>query len=152
MQLSVHFSLQRLIYSETALRRGIDNTPPVDLLENLSALAHGLEQVQRLLGHPIEISSGYRCAALNAAVGGAPASAHVQGRAADFVCPPFGTPAQIARAIRDSEIAFDTVILEFGEWVHLAFAPRPRRRVLTIHDAKHGYLEGLREPGGRSIA
>src|SRR3990172_8979611 len=152
MQLSAHFTLERLTHSETALRRGIDNTPPAELLQNLSALALGLEEVQRRLGHPIEISSSYRCAALNAAVGGAPASVHVQGRAADFTCPPFGTPAQIACVIRDSDIPFDSVILEFGDWVHLAFAPSPRRRVLSIYHGGRGYVEGLRNADGHLIA
>jgi len=56
------------------------------------------------LGRTIEISSAYRCPQLNAAVGGAPSSQHVQGLAADFVCPDFGTPLEIALAIGRSDI------------------------------------------------
>ena len=152
MQLSAHFTLERLTHSETALRRGIDNTPPTELLQNLSALALGLEEVQRLLGHPIEISSGYRCPALNAAVGGSTASQHVQGLAADFVCPDFGPPLDVARAIGVSAIAFDQCILEFGNWVHLSFSAQPRIRLLTIYDSNEGYLAGLWDIAGNRVA
>jgi hypothetical protein len=142
-RLSRYYTLARLTRSDTALARGIDNTPPPDALENLRRLARGLDAVRRLLGHPLAITSGYRCPALNAAVGGAPASQHAQGLAADFTCPGFGPPLEVVRAIRDSSIAFDQCIYEFGEWVHLSFSPAPRRRVLTIYASAEGYLEGL---------
>ena len=70
MRLSQNFSLGDLVYSETAEQCGIDNTPPPEIVENLKRLAAGLEAVRSLLGAPLEISSGYRCAALNEAVGG----------------------------------------------------------------------------------
>jgi len=152
MHLSPNFSLSRLVYSETAERSGIDNTPPPEVVENLKRLAAGLEAVQALLGAPLEISSGYRCAALNEAVGGSGASQHLQGLAADFECPAFGTPLEIARAIQSSGLEFDQCILEYGRWVHLSFSDAPRRRLLTIYDEKEGYLAGLRDEQGRLIA
>jgi uncharacterized protein YcbK (DUF882 family) len=142
-RLSSYYTLARLIHSDTARVRGIDNTPPDALLPNLRLLARGLDRVRRLLGHRLDISSGYRCPELNAAVGGVPHSQHAQGLAVDFTCPGFGPPIAVARAIRDSEIAFDQCIYEFSEWVHLSFSPAPRRRVLTIHDSREGYLDGL---------
>ena len=144
-RLSRHLSLARLIHSDTAKARGIDNRPPPELVDNLRRLARGLDRVRSLLGHPLEISSGYRSPELNAAVGGTPGSQHTQGLAADFVCPPFGTPMEVARAIVASDIVFDQCILEFGRWVHLSFSEAPRRRALTIHDSREGYLEGLVE-------
>jgi hypothetical protein len=152
MQLTPNFSLAQLIRSDTAEQRGIDNTPAPHIIENLSKLAMGLEQVCALLGAPIEISSGYRCPELNAAVGGAGTSQHMEGLAADFVCPGFGTPLEIARAIQGSNIAFDQCILEWGEWVHLSFAQVPRCRVLSIYDAEAGYVAGLWDRDGRQIA
>jgi len=143
MQLSRNFSLAQLAYSETAERNGIDNTPPPEIVENLKRLADGLEAVQALLGAPLEISSGYRCAALNEAVGGSSASQHVQGLAADFVCPGFGSPFEVARAVHQSGIRFDQCILEYGRWVHMSFDEAPRGRLLTIYDEKEGYLAGL---------
>jgi hypothetical protein len=142
-RLSRYFTLARLAASDTARARGIDNTPPDALLPNLRLLARGLDRVRLLLGHPLEISSGYRCPELNAAVGGVPHSQHAQGLAVDFTCPGFGPPIAIARAIRDSEIVFDQCICEFSEWIHLSFSTAPRRRVLTIYDAREGYLDGL---------
>jgi hypothetical protein len=151
-RLSRYYTLARLMHSDTAREQGIDNTPAIELLPNLRLLARGLDQVRRLLGHRLEISSGYRCPALNAAVGGAANSQHVQGLAADFTCPGFGPPLAVARAIRDSHIQFDQCILEFDDWVHLSFSPTPRRRVLTIHTAAAGYLEGLYDSERRQVA
>jgi zinc D-Ala-D-Ala carboxypeptidase len=142
-RLSRYLTLARLIHSDTAKARGIDNHPPPELIENLRMLARGLDSVRRLLGHPLEISSGYRSPALNAAVGGTPGSQHTLGLAADFICPRFGEPMTVAHAIVTSEVGFDQCILEFGRWVHLSFSHEPRRRALTIYDSRAGYLEGL---------
>ena len=152
MRLSPHFTLEQLVASETAARCGIANQPPADVVDNLRELAAQLERVQALLGHPLDISSGYRCPALNEAVGGSPTSQHCQGRAVDFECPAFGAPADIARAIAASDIAFDTVILEYGRWVHLSFAPAPRRRLLSIYEDGQGYRDGLWTADGKAFA
>jgi hypothetical protein len=152
MQLSPNFSLGELVYSETAEQNGIDNTPPAEIVENLKRLAAGLEAVRTLLGAPLEISSGYRCPALNEAVGGSAASQHVQGLAADFACAAFGSPLEVARAIQRSGIEFDQCILEYGRWVHLSFSDAPRGRLLTIYDETEGYLAGLWDEDGRQIA
>ena len=152
MQLSPSFSLEQLTYSETAEKGGIDNTPPPEMIENLKQLARGLEALQALLGAPLEISSGYRCAALNEAVGGSSASQHMQGLAADIACPGFGPPLALARAIQQSGVGFDQCILEYGQWVHLSFSDTPRQRLLTIYDDKEGYLAGLWDEGGNQVA
>jgi hypothetical protein len=132
-QLTEHFSLEELIFSSTAVRLGIDNAPSPDVVTNLTTLANGLELVRTLLGNqPMHIDSGYRSAQLNQQVGGVPSSAHVQGYAADFICPEFGTPLQIVQAIARSDIQYDQVIQE-GNWVHLSVAPTLRGQVLTAH-------------------
>ena len=144
-QLTEHFSLEELIFSSTAVRLGIDNAPAPEVVTNLTTLANGLEQVRTLLGNqPMHIDSGYRSAALNKQVGGVPSSAHVQGYAADFICPAFGTPLQIVEEIAASDIQYDQVIQE-GTWCHLSFAPAMRRRVLTAHfdDGIATYSEGV---------
>lgn len=151
-RLSRHVTLAGLTRSAIARRRGIDNTPPPELIGNLRMLAKGLDQVRRLLGHRLRITSGYRCAELNAAVGGAHGSQHTAGLAADFECPAFGTPLDIATAIHRSPIVFDQCILEFGRWVHISFSATPRRRVLTIYDTQEGYLDGLWDARGLRLA
>lgn len=138
MQLTKHFTLDEFVHSQTADRLGIDNTPPSYILPKLNTLAEGMERVRDLLGgRPITVSSGYRCGALNTAVGSKPTSQHTTGNACDFICPSFGTPAEIVRAIVGSDIAYDQVIQEFyrpggGGWVHISFSDRNRRQALVI--------------------
>jgi zinc D-Ala-D-Ala carboxypeptidase len=152
MRLTQNFSLEQLIYSETAERERIDNTPGQETLDNLRLLAQGLERVQLLTEFPLEISSGYRCAELNRRVGGAKTSQHTQGQAADFTCAEFGSPMEIIKAIRASDIEFDQCILEYANWVHISFTKTPRGKVLTIYDPKEGYLDGIWDQGGNRIA
>ncbi len=64
------FTPDWLSHSDTAVRVGIDNTPPAAVLPALVVLGAGLERVEELLAHPITHSSGYRCPALNALVRG----------------------------------------------------------------------------------
>jgi zinc D-Ala-D-Ala carboxypeptidase len=135
-QLSEHFGLVEFTQSQTATRRGIDNTPSTMAIQNLERVAQLLEGVRTLLGNRvISISSGYRSPGVNAAVGGAPNSRHLLGLAADFTCPSFGAPRAICLKIRDSTLTFDQLIFE-GTWVHLGLSPtgeQPRRQVLTAH-------------------
>lgn len=137
MNLSENFTLEELAFSSTAQRLGVDNTPTPEIAAHLTTLAQGLEQVRALLGEPMHIDSGYRCPALNTAVGGAKQSAHLEGHAADFICPAFGAPLEIVKAIEASDIAFDKCIQE-GGWVHISFDPQARRQLLTAHFGPHG--------------
>ena len=139
MSLSEHFSLDELTASETALRKGIDNTPPPVVTEKLRMLAATLEQVRSLLGNnSIRISSGYRCLALNRAIGSGDLSAHVLGYAVDFTCPKFGTPKEVAKEIAESNLKFDQLICEGNAWIHLSCDPQNRRQVLTAR-FEHGH-------------
>lgn len=146
MNLTEHFTLDELTHSETAVRRGIDNTPDEYVLKNLRMLADGLERVRSVLGHPMRISSGYRSPLLNAIVGGSRNSYHIRGLAADFTCPAFGTPRDVAMAIVTAadSIDYDSIIHE-GRWVHIQFSDNPRRQVLTARFANGGvaYSKGL---------
>jgi hypothetical protein len=145
MKLSEHFTLDELTASETALRKGINNTAPPVITEKLRMLAATLEQVRSLLGNnSIRISSGYRCLELNRAIGSGDLSAHTLGYAVDFTCPGFGTPKEVANKIAESPIRFDQLIYE-GTWVHLSIDPRNRREVLTAHfgKGKTSYTKGI---------
>jgi len=130
MNLTKHFTLAELTVSQEAARRGISNEPDAEALENLKTLALTLEAVRELLGHPVLISSGYRSPKVNSAVGGSRTSAHMQGLAADFICPGFGSPREIVNAISNSQIRFDQLINEFGSWVHIGVSPTMRGQVL----------------------
>lgn len=146
--LTPHFTLEELTFSETALRKGINNKPSVDVLDALYTTAEGLERVRTALGVPIVVVSGYRSPKLNAAVGGAKTSQHVTGYAADFH--PLGLDlADACETLIDHEdfVNFDQLILEGGEsgWIHVSFAEHPRREVLTASfvNGKAQYSKGL---------
>ena len=142
MRLTDNFDLSEFVVSQEAARRGIDNTPPADVIENLYLLAMALEEVRARLGQPIVISSGYRSPALNAAVGGAANSAHVIGFAADLTCPGFGAPLPVCKAIATLPgFRYDQVIHEFRGWCHLSVDPRGRMQTLTID--RSGTRKGL---------
>lgn len=139
MMLSPHFTLSELTVSQEAARRRIDNTPDAGHIENLRRLADTLEQVRTVLGKPITVNSAYRCLAVNRAIGSKDTSEHVDGRAADIICPAYGNPWQVAQAIQLAGIAYNQLILEYGSWVHIsipAHGQKPKMEVLTYrHDA-----------------
>jgi len=137
MDLSAHFSLAELTVSETAARRGLDNTPSADTVANLRRTAELLEAVRALLGKPVIVISGYRSPEVNRAVGGAVFSQHMVGQAADFVVPAFGSPLEVCRAIAAAEPAIDfhQLIHEFRAWVHISWSDAPRHHALTIDAA-----------------
>lgn len=142
MKLTDHFTLDEMILSETAARRGLSNMPGPDELANLKRTAEVLEQVRALVGKPIMVSSGYRSPEVNKAVGGSKTSAHVKGLAADINCPGI-KPAALAAIIKTSSIAFDQLILEFDAWVHIGIAKdHPRGELLTIRTGT-GYMKGI---------
>jgi putative chitinase len=66
------------------------------------------------------------------------------GNAADFVCPEFGTPAQIVSFLQTTPLKWDNLVQE-GNWVHVSFDSRMRQQVLTAHFDKDGvatYTQG----------
>ena len=133
MKLSPHFSLEELTHSNTAARLNIDNTPTVEVIDNLTFLAKELENVRTLLSNPMLISSGFRCYALNDFLGSKRTSSHTKGLAVDFISPSYGNPRSIVSAIVKADINYDQVILEYDRWVHLSFHPtKPRKQALII--------------------
>jgi zinc D-Ala-D-Ala carboxypeptidase len=144
MKLTDHFTLAELTHSQAADRKGLDNTPPPDVITRLAATGHGLEMIRALVQCPIIISSGYRSPAVNAAVGGAKASQHLTGQAADITAPWFGPPKNLMAAIIKANLPFDQCILEYagqgGGWVHVSFTDKPRGQALVIdHDGTRLY-------------
>jgi Uncharacterized protein conserved in bacteria len=140
--LTPHFTLAEMTFSDTANLMGIANVPNAQEVECLVKTCEALEQIRTLCGNlPVIITSGFRCEALNSAVGGATNSAHRYGYGADFVIPEFGTPVQICNHLMPHlyEIGVDQLINESssgGQWVHLGLcAGEPRCECLTISPA-----------------
>lgn len=135
-----HFTISELCASRTAAALGIDNTPPPAALHNLVQLTDRvLDPARELWGAPLLVSSGYRCAALNAALPGAsPSSQHLLGLAADLVAMDRSPRSNLLlfERLRDSGIPYDQLIAEHWDgrggcaWVHVGCsAERPPRRM-----------------------
>lgn len=154
MWLSQHFHLSEFIRSQTAARRGINNYPSAQHIDNLKDLCENvLEPIRISWGSPVHISSGYRSPMLNAAVRGSKTSQHCNGMAADIEIAGVDN-CDLARWITDN-IEFDQLILEFHNhangpndgWVHISFSSNGNRReILTAQRMPNGrtkYLAGL---------
>jgi len=131
--LTEHFSIEELVHSDTAIAMGNANMPDTDeQAKNLLRLAETLEEVRKILGVPMHITSGYRNNAVNARVGGVQNSAHLTGLAADFVAPAFGTPLDICRRLEPHMDALDIdqlicESLHSAVWCHLGLSAGPPR-------------------------
>jgi hypothetical protein len=142
MQLSKHFELAEFIRSSTAKRAGISNMPTDAHLENIKLLCEKvLEPIRIHFARPIILSSGYRSAALNRAVGGSSSSQHCSGEAADIDMDGTNvTNAQIFNYIKDN-LEFDQLIWEFGtdtnpNWVHVSYESNGRQRKQILRAVK----------------
>lgn len=152
MNLSEHFTLEELSYSATAVRKGLDNTPPESIIANMTLVAEALEKVRAHFGQPIHITSCYRSPSVNVAVGGSMTSAHRFGLAADFEVN--GVPnIEVCRAIPGILPDFDQVIYEFGPtgWVHLGLS-HDKGRAEELTAVKQGkktvYKPGIQDLWG----
>jgi uncharacterized protein YcbK (DUF882 family) len=119
MKLTDNFTLAEFTESQTASRRGFDNTPPAEVVPNLIRTAKLLEQVRKAVGKPINITSGYRSKQLNDAIGSNDRSQHRVGCAADFKVAKM-TPDEVVQAIVATDIQYDQLIREFDSWVHIS--------------------------------
>ena len=148
MKLSGHFSLAELTKSQTATRKGIDNKPTLDHIENLTELCtQVLEPTRRNFGKPMVISSGYRSEELCEAIGSSKNSQHAKGEAADFEM--FGVDnKELAKYIKNN-LVFDQLILEFynpddpsSGWVHCSYSKEKNRKQSLLYNGKD-YTEWL---------
>lgn len=114
-----------MLRSSTAEKLNIKNVPndPI-VIENLEHTIEQLDELRRLYGHPIIITSGYRCPALNKAVGGKPNSQHVKGQAADLKY----DPELLQFIIKNFH--YDQLIEETSKrskWIHISFNKEKER-------------------------
>ena len=143
MKLSKHFSLSELTKSDTAIRKGIDNTPNDQEVENLILLCNEiLEPVREHYGIPFAPNSGFRCLDLNRAIGSSDKSQHVSGNAVDFEIPGLDNKEVALWVMANCD--FDQLILEFykeGEpssgWVHCSYdVDKEHRKSARIFDGR----------------
>lgn len=132
-----NFSMEELVASDTARMKGIDNTPDKEVEARLVQLAQQvLQPLRNSYGKPIKISSGYRCQALNKAIGGVSTSQHLKGEAVDI------NNGQIenkklfllaSKMIKEGEITVGQLIDEKGyKWLHISL-PDNKHRNQILH-------------------
>ena len=139
MNLSRNFSLQELIKSDTAIRKGIDNNPNADQVEKLKRLCENILQPVRDHFGRVKITSGYRSPELCVAIGSSVNSQHAKAEAADFEV--IGVDnAEVADWVY-TNCRPDQLILEFytpGEpnsgWIHASWVEfNPRVQYLRAY-------------------
>lgn len=145
-RLSTNFKLSEFTKSATAKRRGIDNIPDKEDINNLQELViNVLQPLREIYGHSISINSGYRSSELNIAIGGAKTSQHCSGEAADVDTVDNNT--QLFNIIKD-HLEFDQLIAEFYDngqpaWIHVSYSTHKNRKWILIAakvDGKTKYL------------
>lgn len=133
MLLTPNFHLEEFTRTAT----GLPNVPNRAERAALQALATNvLQPLRDSIGKPVYITSGFRSAAVNRAVGGVAGSQHRSGQAADIQVEGMSSTA-LARRIVTLQLPFDQ---------HVSHAPQPRRQQLTAvrRAGRTRYLHGLR--------
>lgn len=152
-KLSRNFYLHEFTRSQTAARRGISNDFGLgtQVHNNLERLCSDVLQPLRDALGATHITSGYRSPELNTAIGGSKRSQHCFGCAADIVvngC----TPYEVCEWLAESNLPYDQLIHEFGQWAHISIAApgdMPRKQTLTAYRkaGKTQYTYGIRRMG-----
>lgn len=146
-RITEHFTKEEMERSSTAIRLGLQNECPQELLANMLNVANHLEVIRAHFGKSIHVTSCYRAPEVNAAVGGSKTSAHRFAHAADFEV--YDTDnLSVCEWIAENMKGFDQVIYEFGPtgWVHLGFTngkPREQKLTATKESGKTVYRDGL---------
>ena len=147
-RISKHISYKEGVFSNTATRLNIDNTPGQLEFSNMGVIADNIfEPLRKWVNAPIKITSFYRSPNLNQALGGSYRSQHCEGRAMD-IDDVFGrtTNALMFEYIKNN-LDFDQLIWEFGndtkpDWIHVSFcSPAENRsrclRAFKLHGKTH---------------
>ena len=144
MKLSENFSLVELTKSQTAERKGINNTPSTEHQENLKRLCESiLQRVRDHFGRVVSVASGYRSEELCLAIGSKTTSQHAKGEAADFEI--YGISNKELADWINENLYYDQLILEYWKeedpnsgWVHCSYSEGNNRRQ---------YLRAYKEDG-----
>ena len=143
MNLSKHFTLSEMTVSQTASRKGIDNTPGQKEIDALAMLCKEvLEPIRAHFDRPVIVTSGFRSVALNKRIGGSATSQHCKGEAADFTVP--GVSNFELCKWMERNLNYDQLIYEYGEsgWVHVSWTEGYRNMELTKRRGQR-YLPGI---------
>lgn len=105
---------------------------------NIMKTASKLQQIRDAFGQPIKVNSGYRTLEVNKAVGGAKASAHMRGLAADITARKKSDNRRLMTVINElaEDLKFDQFIIYIGgtgtiQWIHIGWREENPRRMLA---------------------
>lgn len=129
-----YFTIKELCKSSTATKKGIDNSPNSEIINNLEQLVDNiLDPLREKYGKPIHVNSGYRCPALNKAVNGSKTSHHLLGLAADITAGSVAKNKLLFNLIIEMDLPYDQLIDEKKfSWVHVSFSKKPRKQILHL--------------------
>ena len=118
-----YFTIKELCKSQTATSHGIDNVPNQLQVENMTKLIEViLDKVREAYGRAINITSGFRCPALNDIVGGVNTSHHLYGKAADIDVGSQSDNKKLYDLIKSLDLPVCQCILEHGgRWIHISY-------------------------------
>lgn len=133
MKLSQYFTLEEMEFSNTAIEKCINNKANDEIIENLKSMCVNLlENIRNELKCSIRISSGYRCPALNKAVGGRENSKHTKGQAVDIYVDTMSALELFHYIKRNKEkFDYDQLIYERTrnkKWVHISYVSKEENR------------------------
>lgn len=132
----LNFSIKELCHSDIATKEGINNTPTIEVCDNLlNLIFYVLQPLRDKIQRAIICSSGFRCKALNKKVGGVANSQHLSGMSVDINAQGM-TPYNFWIYIQNSGIEYDQCILEYNRWVHLSFNKGKNRKQAFRIDIK----------------
>jgi hypothetical protein len=134
MKISDHITYAEAIHSNTAKRKGIDNTPSEAQVVAMKLLAEKVfEPLRKWVGGPIKVNSFFRSEILNESIGGASSSQHCKGQAID-IDDVYGkkTNADMYHWIQ-TNLDYDQMIWEFGtdmqpNWIHVSYVSEEKNR------------------------
>lgn len=129
-----YFTITELCKSNTAVQKGIDNTPNQQIIDNLKQLVLNiLDPLRDAYGEPIIVNSGYRSVELNRAINGAKSSQHLKGQAADITGKSKENNKKLFELIQSLQLPYDQLIDEQNfSWVHVSFSDNPRKQILHL--------------------
>jgi len=145
MIISDHITYAEAIHSNTAKRKGIDNTPSPTQVEAMKLTAEKVfEPLREWVGGPIKVNSFFRSVPLNEKIGGVASSQHCKGQAIDLD-DVYGrkSNAEMYHWIKEN-ICFDQLIWEFGtdmnpNWIHVSYVSKEDNRNRCLKAYKESY-------------
>ncbi len=129
-QLSANLTAYQFTKSSTAIRKGIDNSLPDEMLDRAKRYAENFyEKVVALFGAPANIHSGWRCLALNNALpGSSKTSDHMNANAIDMDYNDKMSLPKAFKTLLKSDLKYKQLMIEGvtaanpkGGWIHGAY-------------------------------